>query len=1493
MYIARVLVLLFLLSAIPAVMAKTFVPAPLQPWTSWVLDRVDNIDCTPLYHSVDQKICTWIGKVTLDIDVRHLQFQFPVRRLSDGWQALPGTDRLWPQEIRVGGNRAAVVSREGVPSIWLGSGTHVVKGVIHWSELPQSIRLPSEFAMIQLKPAAELQGRAYIDGGNRLWLVRDQVQTEPQTENLTVRVFRKLTDSEPKQMDVVLQLEVSGNEREVILQTLQLPGWALMDFQSPLPARIEDTGALRMQVRPGIWQVTSSFRQQNQLDLFRPLIDVDSGWPLREIWVVQSRPGIRRIAIEGEAVDPQQTSLPEAWKALPAYKMGAENILRLRELSRGVQQVGENRLWQDSEVWLSFNADRWIWKDQIRGEMSEHWRLEQKSPFILGHTKVDGQPRLITQLSGGGLRGAEVRRQQTQLEAVSIFPVSKEGWAISMPVSGWSSNGDFEQINTRVNLPPGWWPVAVQGADRSLGSWLDQWTLWDVFLWLLIVAVFWRMEGPLAGSAALIGLAFAYHETASPIWVWLTVLIPLALLRVVKHPIWKVVLNIWRWGAFLGVVAILLNYSVDQIRMSIYPQLEQAGEIPQQYFEEPEYDVSGAEGEALPSVSQLYQAPKAESAMVKQKVAQTPLDEPWQTGPGVPDWHWNSIQLGWSGGIADGQEVTLLVLSPAQTRLARIIHVALLGVLLASLLGHRRRPSDLLPGAAGGNASSSVSVILAVSLIIGVGVTGEAKADGFPSPELLGELKARLTEAPVCMPQCADLNSVELVLDGYSLTISMELSVMDEVVVPVPAKAGYWVPQRVFLDGREVKYATTLGGLPGQSGGGVGNWSLSVGPGVHEVVLEGGVREKDQFKLFFPLQPKKFSSQISDWVVSGANEQGMQGAELGFERTSVSQRRADSRQSLFQEAAPAFVRLERTIELGVQWRVRTRVIRLAPLRGAISMSVPLLPGENVLKGDASAKDGYAQFTLPDLSRQLEWESALSTIDRIDLVAPSNVPWTEHWEVFVSPHWRVNYSGVAPYQIVSNGVWQPRWQPRPGDSVLLEVSKPMPVAGQLLTIDRVDLRQEIGGKSKNLNMDILIRSSKSQRFRFELPVGGELQSVRLNGQEIPRGNLSEEVDVVLGYGAQNLQVNWTMPVHESGWQYFTPNLQLPVSASNINLTSVLPGPVWPVWTEGPEIGPAVLFWGVLVVTLAVAYFLGGHEGNPLGRGAWLILALGATLGWVQGLLILVVWFYSLNYRAQMVQSRGKWIRRGYQVWLVLLTIAALGWVIGSIPQGLIGQPIDYVAGNGSSMRVMHWYTDVVDGRLPEAWVVAVPVMFYRVAILLWALWLAFAMLKWLQWGWGRFSEPVPNGDSLEHVQDEGDFERLSEEGVSDTEDSAQGMANSGVGISEVDSSEVDGSEVDGSEVDGSEVDGSEVDSNEATLSEVDGDEVIKSEMDHREASHDEDMPAHDENGAEEKRGGGPDADESVSGASESEGDDKSDSDDTNSDDSISDDAERDR
>ena len=58
----------------------------------------------------------------------------------------------------------------------------------------------------------------------------------------------------------------------------------------------------------------------------------------------------------------------------------------------------------------------------------------------------------------------------------------------------------------------------------------------------------------------------------------------------------------------------------------------------------------------------------------------------------------------------------------------------------------------------------------------------------------------------------------------------------------------------------------------------------------------------------------------------------------------------------------------------------------------------------------------------------------------------------------------------------------------------------------------------------------------------------------------------------------------------------------------------------------------------------------------------------------------------------------------------------------------------IAGNGSGPYHLNWYQDRSGPTLPRPWAVSAPLWVYRVLMLAWALWLAYALLNWLRWGW---------------------------------------------------------------------------------------------------------------------------------------------------------------
>ena len=74
----------------------------------------------------------------------------------------------------------------------------------------------------------------------------------------------------------------------------------------------------------------------------------------------------------------------------------------------------------------------------------------------------------------------------------------------------------------------------------------------------------------------------------------------------------------------------------------------------------------------------------------------------------------------------------------------------------------------------------------------------------------------------------------------------------------------------------------------------------------------------------------------------------------------------------------------------------------------------------------------------------------------------------------------------------------------------------------------------------------------------------------------------------------------------------------------------------------------------------------------------------------------------------------------------------------IPEDSIVFDIDpNVTGNGSAGNTLAWFADRSDSDLPAATAWSLPLWIYKVLILAWALWLSFALLRWLPWMWRSF------------------------------------------------------------------------------------------------------------------------------------------------------------
>ena len=178
--------------------------------------------------------------------------------------------------------------------------------------------------------------------------------------------------------------------------------------------------------------------------------------------------------------------------------------------------------------------------------------------------------------------------------------------------------------------------------------------------------------------------------------------------------------------------------------------------------------------------------------------------------------------------------------------------------------------------------------------------------------------------------------------------------------------------------------------------------------------------------------------------------------------------------------------------------------------------------------------------------------------------------------------------------------------------------------------------------------------------------------------------------------------------------------------------------WSLLLGGPRLGPAVQFWGVLLVIVLIALGLGRTRITPLRTWHWLLLGIGLSQSPVWVGATVVGWLLLLGWRSRLSSNTGDSSFNLAQIGLALLTLLALNFLFSAIQQGLLGLPDMQIAGNGSSAYQLNWYQDRAAAQPPGVWLVSVPLMAYRLLMLAWALWLAFALLRWLRWGWGCYS-----------------------------------------------------------------------------------------------------------------------------------------------------------
>jgi hypothetical protein len=1321
--LACLFAVLLCLPCAPRAQAPVDAPPALREWLPWVLEGHESARCpllnAPAADAAAERVCAWPGELSVDAGADGARFALRWDVEARSAVPLPGDASRWPQGVRANGVPVAVVpDAEGHPVVWVEAGTWRFDGRFDWTQRPESLLVPDAIARIALAVDGARVFPLQREEGS-LWLGQPPSAAR-EADALSVQVFRRLADGVPAMLETVLYLQVSGAGREVALDAPLPEGFVATALAGELPARQGVDGALRVQLRPGFHELRLTARALLPLArVVRP--DARGNWPAQEVWSYAADGRLRITdATGGTPIDPQQAGVPDDWATLPALLLDPGGVLEVAERSRGLSTQEANRLQLRRALWLDFDGGGWTARDRLDGTMVRDWRLDLAEPFVMTRGEADGEGLLVTRGGEPGLTGVELRAHGVALDVGARI----EGAPGTLPVGGW--NASLDAVDTTLNLPPGWRLYAAPGADLAPTSWVAQWTLLDLFLAALLVMMAGALCGPIGAFAALGFVLLGWREPGAPVLSLLALLALGLVLRALGDGRLARSLRWLRIGVLAVAGLLSLAFGAQQLRLALHPQLERYGMGAPQFAGRADNAVDKGVmvlGESPAAAMPAPAAPEYQAldsiTVTGSRIKRNALlqryssDALIQAGGSDPAWSWSAHTLRWSGPVLPDQQVRLLLSPPWLTRLLRVLAV----IALAALLWRLGR------GASSGlRAPRGATAVAAVALL----AIGSAQAADYPPQSLLDALRDRALAAEPCSPHCARIAAAEVSASGERIEVALELHAAARSAIAVPASEPLAALTSATLDG--VPVDTLLRRDAGE------HWMV-VGRGVHRLVVVLQVADADRVPLRFPQAPAQVRFAGRDWEAGGLRDGALLTDTLDLVRVRTG---GSSTATASAQQFQPFVRVQRSIEFDLEWRVTTQVQRMAPQQGGLTVSLPLLAGERVATPGLEVVDGRVTIALQPGQDVASWDSQLERAEMLRLEAPDLSRHAEVWQVVASPTWNLRFEGVPAVRPEDENDWVHEFHPLPGESLSIAVARPEAVAGATLAIDGVTLDSRAGVRASTHTLALDLRSTQGGQHPIQLPADAELLAVRIDGASRSLRIDDGRLVLPLRPGRQRIEVDFRRLV-EIGSRVETPPVSLGAPAGNLRIGIDLPAGRWLLAVGGPAVGPAVLYWAALLVLLVGAVALSRTGRTPLRLHDWLLLGLGfSTFSWL-ALALVVAWLFALDLRGRSAAPESAWVFDLRQVGIALLTFVALVALLAAVPAGLLGTPDMQVEGNGSTATALRWYADRSLDALPQAVAWSAPLWAYKAAMLAWALWLAWALLRWLRWGWACASK----------------------------------------------------------------------------------------------------------------------------------------------------------
>ena len=549
----------------PGAAAPIAVPDPLKPWIPWVLQGDgEAARCPQLDGEDDARVCAWPARLALTLDDRGGTFSQEFEIWKAGAVTLAGNEEHWPQEVRVDGKPAAVIG-DARPSLALAPGHHTVAGRFLWEALPDALAVPAATGLLSLVIRGHRIDFPLRDDDGRVFLGRKEAPAE--SDSVDISVYRKLVDDNPLLLVTRLQLAVSGKSRELLLG-------------QRAAGRVRGAGR-RQRAAPPLrsGRPAAAAGPARELDGHADRAPGDRRWrrdpPAAERALEGGRGGLGVRGASGAASRRRAGGAGDRSCPDDAARR-LEGAARLRGAGRGARSR-----------WLSGDAATATRPAINSGSCASSGSTSTAAatPSTIGSAggslRAGGSPPGSAPGSGAsrstagissspasdktGSDGVEIRSGRADITADSRI----EGGRLSLPATGFQH--DFDSLSATLAIPPGWRLIHATGADKVTGTWIDRWSLLNLFLLLVTALAVQRLFGWRLGLLALAGIGLTITEHRRAAAIWLAVLLGEAIVRALRGGKLQAIARVYRVAAWTILVAVLLPYAVSEVRRGVHP----------------------------------------------------------------------------------------------------------------------------------------------------------------------------------------------------------------------------------------------------------------------------------------------------------------------------------------------------------------------------------------------------------------------------------------------------------------------------------------------------------------------------------------------------------------------------------------------------------------------------------------------------------------------------------------------------------------------------------------------------------------------------------------------------------------------------------------------------------------------------------------------------------------------------------------------------------